>query len=229
MRFFGIPCLPIEQGRLDGQSADEAGIGLSWALSDMSAPISRWRTLMHNSYMALRVTALAPIAAFRGIPPGTIHRHEAESEADGKPSIRRLPAEFARLRILVWSCVLTFLGGASTVDAAELRLRSGVVSLTPRSAADAGPALNEILRTGARHAIVQFDRPVDPDVRSRVSAAGVELLGYLGDHAFFAGLPATEIDVGAMASGRPSGSARAESHDALIERIRLVTSEMPAA
>ena len=47
--------------------------------------------------------------------------------------------------------------------------------------------------------IVQFDRPIQPAEREQLQQAGVTLLGYLGDHAYFAAVSATSLDANSIA------------------------------
>jgi subtilase family protein len=61
------------------------------------------------------------------------------------------------------------------------------------------------------HFVVQFDRPVDEALRASIEAAGVSLLTYLGDNAFFAGLAPGGLDVPALLA--VNGLARAEAID----------------
>lgn len=97
------------------------------------------------------------------------------------------------------SFVLLVFGAPRNTRAAQLHLQSGAVLLLDRTPAGAATALNDVARVGFRHAVVQFDRPVDDVVRSQSAAAGVQLLEYVGDNAFFVGLPPDGADATALA------------------------------
>src|SRR5262245_12287472 len=51
-----------------------------------------------------------------------------------------------------------------------------------------------------RHLIVQFDRPVTNELRARLAGAGVTLLSYLGEDAFFATLAPERVDAAGLAA-----------------------------
>ncbi len=71
-------------------------------------------------------------------------------------------------------------------DPLPIRWRTGA-SLTTRSNAEqtAEKVARFVPQAGARHLVVQFALPVMPDERKRLEAAGLTLLNYLGDNAFF--------------------------------------------
>jgi hypothetical protein len=50
------------------------------------------------------------------------------------------------------------------------------------------------LRSQNTHLVIQFDEPITPVLRADLSAAGVTLLGYLGDNAFFASVDPGQVD-----------------------------------
>src|SRR5262245_42524821 len=62
--------------------------------------------------------------------------------------------------------------------------------LTPPATEDhalvAARRLAQLAQEPKRHVIVQFDRPVTGELRATLSGAGVILLRYLGENAFFA-------------------------------------------
>ena len=65
----------------------------------------------------------------------------------------------------------------------------------------AGPAdalLELAARTEARHTVIRFEAPLPPRVKQRVEAAGVRLLDYVGDNAYFAALDAVALDAQAV-------------------------------
>ena len=68
--------------------------------------------------------------------------------------------------------------------------------MTPASVAQ---AMWEQVEPGeASHVVVQFTEPVGPEVRQAMQAAGVELLAYLGDNAFFVGILPDRLDTSAL-------------------------------
>ena len=87
-------------------------------------------------------------------------------------------------------CLLAVVCISSVASAGEIRWRSGTVQTEFTHSANAAAALAESAAgergDAARHVVVQFDRPVAPEDRGRLRAAGVTLLNYLGDHAYFA-------------------------------------------
>ena len=87
--------------------------------------------------------------------------------------------------------------------------RSGPVVTIPQNPTDIMNALESAIAQNIRHLVMQFDRPVDATLRARLDSAGVRLLDYLGNHAFFAAIPPDEADAGvlsevdALISARP--------------------------
>ncbi|MBN2561219.1 MAG: S8 family serine peptidase, partial [Phycisphaerae bacterium] len=77
-----------------------------------------------------------------------------------------------------------------------------------------------------RHVIVRFSEPVVPDVRAAMEEAGVELLCYLGDNAFFAAVSPEEYDAGALAGIRPLCGASAIRREARLHPV-LAAGEIP--
>jgi hypothetical protein len=88
--------------------------------------------------------------------------------------------------------VATFLVGglalASDVPKTRgvLEFKSGVVTTTKQDTPTLVGALSAAPRGAARHLVIQFERPVTAAERSELESAGVKLLHYLGDNAFFA-------------------------------------------
>jgi len=70
-----------------------------------------------------------------------------------------------------------------------------------RTPVEAAAAAGEILAAGERHQILHFAQAVTPQVRARLAAAGIDLLDYLGDNAFFAAA-STAADWAALGSER---------------------------
>ena len=107
---------------------------------------------------------------------------------------------FARrtLRAGALAGVLGAVSIASHARADQLPLRSVVVDVARRTPAESAAALRDIGRTGVRHALVQFDRPITDDIRSRMSAAGVDVQGFLGAQAFLVALHADGLQTAAL-------------------------------
>ena len=64
--------------------------------------------------------------------------------------------------------------------------------------ASASQALQQLAAAGDGHVLLRFGGPVGPEVRQAVRAAGVELLSYVGDNAFFAAVSAERLDPAAL-------------------------------
>ena len=75
-----------------------------------------------------------------------------------------------------------------------IRFRSGWTRFEARPPKQTAHTLQSIRATGERHFVIQFHRPVTGVQRSDLAAAGVKLLHYLGNHAFFAGLNEHPLD-----------------------------------
>lgn len=93
---------------------------------------------------------------------------------------------------------------AHDVNAGEIRWQSGTVqnpSTTPEDTAQAIVAL-AANRTGAAraHVVVQFDAPLTEAEKTELAAAGMNLLTYLGDHAFYASVAPDAVDAQRLAS-----------------------------
>ncbi|MFH0980141.1 MAG: S8 family serine peptidase [Planctomycetota bacterium] len=70
---------------------------------------------------------------------------------------------------------------------AQIQWQSGTSALSGKTHAEAVETIVSAgLRGADRHVVVQFDEPMTPARRAELQAAGVELLTYLGNHAFFA-------------------------------------------
>ncbi|HUU97135.1 MAG TPA: hypothetical protein VM487_15460, partial [Phycisphaerae bacterium] len=77
--------------------------------------------------------------------------------------------------------------------------RTGPALSTGKSTAESAALIDGLSTSGARHVVVHFDRPVGPALRSELDSAGVRLLSYLGDRAFFASIQPGQVDVAALA------------------------------
>ncbi len=89
---------------------------------------------------------------------------------------------------------------------------------TPAARAD---AVAELVRSGqaaapgstVRHIVVRFEGPISPVTRGTLREAGLRLLTYLGDHAWFAALKLAKPDVAAIAGTAGLAEVRAIRRD----------------
>jgi len=101
----------------------------------------------------------------------------------------------SRLALMALAAVLVW----GPLASADVPWRSGPAELEPLDAAAIAELAADLgLRGDARHVVVQFDGPVSSTQRSRMAAAGVELLRYVGNNAFFASLADAGVDVPAL-------------------------------
>ncbi len=86
--------------------------------------------------------------------------------------------------------LLTCLVSAASAAERPVRWRSPDVAVrASMTSVEAAQALEDITRPGkVRHVVVQFSEPVGPALRAQLGNVGVELLGVLGDNAFFAAI-----------------------------------------
>ncbi|MBN2561984.1 MAG: S8 family serine peptidase [Phycisphaerae bacterium] len=100
------------------------------------------------------------------------------------------------------TCLLVGLVALLAADPAsgEIHWRSAEAQAVPlMTPASIGQAMLEHVRSGeARHMVVQFMGPVGPRIRQTMKEAGVELLSYLGDNAFFVGVSTERLDTAAL-------------------------------
>ncbi len=76
---------------------------------------------------------------------------------------------------------------------------TGQVTTPVQTPAEVAASLRANTRGGSQHVVVQFDEAVRAAQRSALSRAGVQLLSYVGDNAFFAVVDGNRIDPGAAA------------------------------
>lgn len=104
------------------------------------------------------------------------------------------------LRLLLVATVLT----ATVAQAGEIHWRSGTVQTpftAPQEAAQTAAALAATRDGSSRvHFVVQFDAPLDAAEKSTLSAGGLTLLNYLGNHAYYAVAAAGGVDADRLAS-----------------------------
>lgn len=114
-----------------------------------------------------------------------------------------------------WGCsaaaLMLAVGLAASPASAQVRWQSGTDDLRgPMSRADMDAALVEIgggVRGSAGRAVIQFAGPISKAERAALEAAGVELLTYLGDYAYFANVGGT--DAASLTGAAPVTSVRA--------------------
>ncbi|HKQ50220.1 MAG TPA: S8 family serine peptidase [Phycisphaerae bacterium] len=89
----------------------------------------------------------------------------------------------------------------SSVAAGDVRWRNGSAPIPRRQPGQIGMAIEEITRGGgARHIVVQFDEPITDNDKTTLAAAGIRLLDFLGDNAFFASVDRSRLDAAALAA-----------------------------
>ncbi|MGE0481921.1 MAG: S8 family serine peptidase [Phycisphaerae bacterium] len=112
------------------------------------------------------------------------------------------PSDFrpTALRIIAIAGLLAASAALPTANAATVRFRSGHAVLPVQTPAEKSAQLDRTLALGAdvHRVLVQFDAPVADETRAELTAAGVHLLNYVGDLAFFASL-APDADAAVIA------------------------------
>ena len=95
--------------------------------------------------------------------------------------------------------VLGLCCGWASDAAAQIRWRSGTSPLSGKTPTEVVDTLASVgLRDANRHLVVQFSEPLTEARRAELAAAGVELLGYLSDNAFFATVAPQGADAAAL-------------------------------
>ncbi len=89
--------------------------------------------------------------------------------------------------------------GPATTTQGVLSWTTGQVTTPVQTPAEVAASLRANTRGGSQHVVVQFDEAVRAAQRSALSRAGVQLLSYVGDNAFFAVVDGNRIDPGAAA------------------------------
>lgn len=81
-------------------------------------------------------------------------------------------------------------------SAGEIHWRSGVVPTQFTTSEQAAQSVSAAAaqRDGRRRMVVQFDAPLTEAEKIELALSGVQLLGYLGDHAYFASVGAAGLD-----------------------------------
>ena len=123
---------------------------------------------------------------------------------------------------------ITTISLSAAASAQPIRWRS--VEGAPRppvTSVQAARALGELIGPAeVRHVVVQFAHPIDKNVRAQLSAAGVELLDYLADNAFFAAVDRDRIDVAGVGRVRSLQLAHAIERDVKLHPM-LLRGEVP--
>jgi hypothetical protein len=94
-----------------------------------------------------------------------------------------------------------------------IRWKSGPGLMPQVEAAEAAEAVVALAAEGPRHIVVQFATAVTPQQRGALAAAGLTLLRYVGDNAFFAAVDVGRLDSSALAVAADLSSARAIERD----------------
>ncbi len=96
---------------------------------------------------------------------------------------------------------------AASASAGDIKWRSGTAELTEEAAPETARKLVSMVQARATdqstHVVLQFAKPLSKTQHQQLQAAGVTLLNYLGDHAYFATVQANalvERDIAAVAS-----------------------------
>ncbi|TWT45913.1 Serine protease AprX [Phycisphaerae bacterium RAS1] len=87
----------------------------------------------------------------------------------------------------------------SSTSSDVIKWRSGVVTTTGAAAADAAGALSSAA-AGGRRVVVQFNAPLTAAQQAALDVAGVKLLSYLSNNAYFARVDAARFDAAAVAA-----------------------------
>ncbi|MEC9373855.1 MAG: hypothetical protein VYC34_08425, partial [Planctomycetota bacterium] len=88
---------------------------------------------------------------------------------------------------------------------AQIQWRSGPEALQARATqAETHAALTELAaRPNRRHIVVQFEGPITQEGRDKLRNAGVRLLNYVGDHAYFAAIEPELLNTRALDADAP--------------------------
>jgi hypothetical protein len=90
--------------------------------------------------------------------------------------------------------------GAHPALAKKIRFRSKPITPQAKTPQEIRAAISELAeRPNQRHIVVQFSHPLKAQQRAALKRAGVELLSYLADNAFFAATAARGVNAGAVA------------------------------
>ncbi|MCH7526920.1 MAG: S8 family serine peptidase, partial [Planctomycetes bacterium] len=115
----------------------------------------------------------------------------------------------------IYRALVTFVGVTAFIAApaagGAVRWRSVESKPVPvMSSAQAGQVLRGLVADrGLRHVVVHFSEPAGPRIHRRLEHAGVKLLAYLGDNAFFAAVSESRLHLGRLARVESLVSAQA--------------------
>ncbi len=102
----------------------------------------------------------------------------------------RIPSCHTGLMIGFWGLIMMLPLGAAPVDEpttrGQIRFQCGVANTVRQTPSERLAGLDAASRSAARHLLVQFERPVSATDRVELLRAGVRLLQYVGDNAYFA-------------------------------------------
>ncbi len=116
-------------------------------------------------------------------------------------------------RIFVMATALS-LACSSSLTWAQIRWQSGTSALSGKTRSQIVDTVVSATAPGAdRHLVVQFTEPVAPATRAELKAAGLELLRYLGDNAFFASVAPSGVDGAGLGAVTSMIDARAIQRD----------------
>jgi hypothetical protein len=103
-----------------------------------------------------------------------------------------------RVGVLVLLAISVLIWAAQPAHA-QIRFRSGAIAPQAKTSQEIREAITELAtRPGRNHLLVRFAQPVKAEQKAGLSQAGVALLSYLGDNAFFASTPARGVNAGAL-------------------------------
>ena len=107
----------------------------------------------------------------------------------------------APVRCLALLLVLGLVFATLRSAQADVLWRTGLAPGVQQTPADVRAALADVSASAvSQHIVVEFDRPLAPADRAALRAAGLKLLNYLGNHAFFATVVAGEFNLDAVAA-----------------------------
>lgn len=113
---------------------------------------------------------------------------------------RAIPWRAIVLCLVGLVCCAPAVPGEDATTIGRLEWRTGAVFTGQQDPTTLADALRATPRAGARHVVVQFSRPLTPAERAQADAAGIRLLNYVGDNAFFAAIAADKA--GGVAAGQ---------------------------
>src|ERR1051325_9936404 len=120
--------------------------------------------------------------------------------------------------------LLLLCGTVALADSGPIRFKNAPLTLQRKApsqiAADVETAAAS-LSSATAHIIVQFDVPITDEIRQKLESAGLTVLDYLGDNAFFAAVRKGHVDATAISGvqsltrSSPIGQAQ-KLHPALL-------------